>query len=223
MSAAPLVPTRFRLDDAEAIAASVVEELAPYCEALYVAGSVRRRAETVGDVQLVAVPTLRQQVVPLFDDLGLVGDAPPIDELDEHLADLHRAGKLWKRRRPNGATCWGRVLKQLVWPFGSAVADRIVVEIVTTTPTTFGCRLALRTGPAAFAKRLVTRALPGRDGVLALDLEFREGGLYRYADGGRHFVPTPDEWVLFAELGLPYVAPEYRTASTFRPDFRRRP
>lgn len=216
MTSTPSVPTRFALAEVEPIAASIVEHLAPFCTRLDVAGSIRRRAAVAGDVQLVAIPAQRQQVLPLFADAGVMPTAPPIDCLDEQLADMLDKRDIRKRRRSNGQTYWGPTEKSLLWRYGASSTDWIAVEIVTATAETYGVRLALRTGPAAFSKRLVTHRGGGRDGTLAHDLIFRDGGLYRYDPGAhRHFVPTPDEETLFRELGLPYVAPEHRFATTF--------
>lgn len=216
------VPTRYQLAEAEAIADEIVEHLAPVCERLAVAGSIRRRVPTIGDVEIVAVPAYRQQILSLFDD-GLVPELAPIDCLDELLNDLRSKIDVRKRRDKNGRTSWGPSDKRLLWRYGAASTDWIAVDVFGARLETWGAKLALRTGPWQFSKRLVTHAGGGRDGVLAGDLVFRDGGLYRYDPGARrHFVPTPDEETLFAELGLPYVAPEHRTADTFR-HLRRRP
>lgn len=209
------VPTRFALAEAEPIAASIVEHLAPYCERIVVAGSIRRQAETIGDVEIVAIPGQRQQVLPLFADAGVVPLVAPIDCLDEQLTDMLGHGEVAKRRSTHGRTFWGPSDKRLLWRYGAASSDWIAVDVFGATVETFGAKLVLRTGPWQLSKRLVTYR--GKGGLLAHDLQFREGGLYRYDPGARrHFVPTPDEETLFRELGLPYVAPEHRTPSTFR-------
>ncbi len=44
------------LADAERIVAAIVAGLAPVCTRIQVAGSVRRRKDVVGDIELVAIP-----------------------------------------------------------------------------------------------------------------------------------------------------------------------
>src|SRR5436190_14063617 len=58
--------TQRPLPDAERIAAAIVADLAPSCACIQVAGSVRRRKEVVGDIEIVAIP----RYVPA----GLFGD-----------------------------------------------------------------------------------------------------------------------------------------------------
>jgi hypothetical protein len=48
--------TKRPLPDAERIAAAIVADLAPSCARIQVAGSVRRRTEVVGDIEIVAIP-----------------------------------------------------------------------------------------------------------------------------------------------------------------------
>src|SRR5438105_60329 len=54
------------LAEAERIAAAIVADLAPSCARIQVAGSVRRRKELVGDIEIVAVP--RHAPAGLFGD-----------------------------------------------------------------------------------------------------------------------------------------------------------
>jgi DNA polymerase/3'-5' exonuclease PolX len=209
------VPTRYRLDEAERIAETIVVDLAAVCERICIAGSIRRRAQTVGDVELVVIPGYRQQVVPLFDDVAPL--AAPVNELDEALNAMLAAGSVKKRPARSGRTSWGPSDKRLLWCYGGAPHDWIAVDIFGARPETWGAKFVLRTGPWEFSRRLVTHRGNGRDGVLAHDLLFREGRLWRFDPQARRvFVPTPDEETLFRELGLPFVPPEHRTTTTFR-------
>ena len=211
------VPTRYTLAEADRIAASIVECLEPYCQRVCVAGSIRRRAETIGDVALVVIAAGRQQVVGLFEDLALTPSVPPVDCLDEALSSLLEHGQVQKRRDQKGRTFWGSSDKRILWRYGAASTDWIGLDVFGATDPTWGVKLALRTGPWQFAKRLVTYAGGGRDGVLPGQLEYKDGGLWRFDRGARRsFVPTPDEATFFRELGLPYLPPEYRFPSSFQ-------
>lgn len=217
MTAEPSVPSRFALAEAETIAASIVEHLAPYVEQIVVAGSIRREAATIGDVEIVVIPVQRQQAPPLFPDAGVVPLLPPIDCLDEHLAGMLEAGSVRKRRDKSGRTFWGPSDKRLLWRYGAGRTDWIGVDVFGASVETWGAKVALRTGPWELSKRLVTPRAGG--GLMPDDLQFTKGGLYRFDTQTnaryRMFVPTPDEETLFRELGLPYVAPEHRTPTTF--------
>jgi DNA polymerase/3'-5' exonuclease PolX len=212
--------TAIPLDSALPIAESIAEALAPFCQNLQVAGSVRRRVAQVHDVEIVAVPRLAKLQAALFDDV-LPSD-PPVSLLHEHLEDREHAGTVRRRRDRNGRTFWGPSDKRMLWRYGAASTDWIAVDLFGATPETLGAKLALRTGPAELSKRLVTPKAKG--GLLPNDLEFRSGGLYRYvgAPARRVFVPTPDEETLFRELGLPYTAPEHRFATSYAPPPGRR-
>ena len=56
--------TQRPLPDAERIAAAIVADLAPFCDRIQVAGSVRRRKEFVGDIELVAIPLSYGRMCP---------------------------------------------------------------------------------------------------------------------------------------------------------------
>lgn len=204
---------RIRLEIAEPIAVAIMRQLAPFCERIEIAGSIRRRVDYVHDVELVVIPRYRQQVVPLFEDLPVDSPEPPIDDLHDELERLRLGGAVRKRPDSHGRTFWGSSDKRLLWRYGSASADWIPVDVFGATGPTWGAKLVLRTGPWRLSKRLVTRADKG--GALPRDLEFRAGGLYRYIGVDRRFVPTPDEETVFAEMGLPYVAPAERSSTTF--------
>lgn len=218
------VPTRYGLLEAEAIALAIVERLAPFCERLAIAGSIRRRVAEVKDVELLAIPARRQQQPGLFEDLPVTVKAPPVDELDEALGEM--LGDLVVRKRPDrrGRTFWGPSDKRILWRYGVGHADWIPVDLFGASFETWGAKLALRTGPWELSKRLVTPRAQG--GLMPDDLQFTKGGLYRFDTQTnarfRTFVPTPDEATLFRELGLPYVAPERRFDSTFRAGSGRR-
>lgn len=55
-SAANTETQRWPLADAERIAASVASALAPWCENIQIAGSIRRKRPTVGDIDIVILP-----------------------------------------------------------------------------------------------------------------------------------------------------------------------
>jgi len=47
---------RMKLEEAQVIAEKTKALLAPYCERIEIAGSIRRKKPDVGDIELVAIP-----------------------------------------------------------------------------------------------------------------------------------------------------------------------
>ena len=62
-----------KLLEAEAVAREAAEQLRPFCSRLEIAGSIRRRKQVVGDVELVAIPKKLQD--GFFDDVVVVDPA----------------------------------------------------------------------------------------------------------------------------------------------------
>lgn len=205
---------RMPLDVARAAAARIVADLAPYCERIEVAGSIRRGAETVGDVELVAIPRTQAQVLDL---LGMPVGAP-VDLLDERLNDLLRAHEISKRGTAKRAGAWGPRQKSIAWQVSAAVPGFapmlfvVPVDLFVALPTTWGAVLAIRTGPHEWSKRMVTARAAG--GLRPNHLKFEDGGLWAYEGNQRRFVPTPEEEGLFRALGLTYVEPGDRHERT---------
>ena len=127
---------RYPLAQAEAVAKELVVLLAPACEREpVVAGSVRRRSPTAGDVELVAIPKPS-------------ADAFYLDELDRVVYGLLTDGRLTSR----GA--YGPKNKFLVH-----VASGIPVDIFTASVENFGRDLMIRTGPKDWNKKVMRRFL----------------------------------------------------------------
>lgn len=209
--------TRMPLATAQAVAAQIVAQLQSYCERAEVAGSIRRQASEVGDVEVVVIA--RVATPPGIVQTAMFGEpeaAPAgtsVNLLAGHLEALEATGAI--RRRPDKNGRRGG-LNRITW----LVDDVWVpVDLFRAMATTWGWQMVLRTGPAEFSHRLVTARAAG--GWRPNDMQFDKGCLWRYprdgrgAFGPRVFVPTPDEATLFAELGLPFVAPEARTSTTF--------
>jgi DNA polymerase/3'-5' exonuclease PolX len=186
---------RLSLAAATRLAEQLYTELVPVCARLEVAGSVRRGAPTVGDLELVAVPQLAAQ----YD---LFGEASGVqtDLLAERLTWMLAHGECAPRLTSSGQQRLGPRYQALVYE-GAAVDLFIVRE-----PAQWGVILAIRTGPAAFSHRLVT---PRREGGWLPDHLQVQGGALRSRTSGE-VLPTPEERDFFAALGRPYLAPEVR-------------
>lgn len=66
---------RVSLVEAERVAAAIVAEIPPNVALAVVAGSIRRQCETVGDVDIVCVPTVGEELalIRILASLGMVG------------------------------------------------------------------------------------------------------------------------------------------------------
>jgi DNA polymerase/3'-5' exonuclease PolX len=165
------------------IAERLIAQLAPACERIEVAGSIRRERDEVHDIELVAVPRVEVEV-------DLFGDSTARRSLlDPALVGLGRFDKNGER------------YKQIYLPDG-IYHDLFLV----LPPAQWGVILTIRTGPADFSHWLVTPKRQG--GAMPAHLRVHDGALWQ----GNEIVPTPEEKDFFAALGLPYVEPRERRA-----------
>ncbi len=184
--------TRRPLAEAGRIAGEIVADLTPWCERIAIAGSVRRGRETVGDIELVAIPR--------YEPAGLFGDL----RANALWAHLHAgdAYRFVKGDNPDGR------YYQLAMP---AHPD-LQIDLFLAQRDNWGLTLLVRTGSAEFSTAMLAhwkrRQGIGRDGAGSVD------GRLASRDG--RAVPTPEEDTVFALLGLPFVPPERRTAD-YRP------
>lgn len=203
---------RIPLDVAAPIAEQIRESLAPFCERVEIAGSVRRGLERaagvthVGDIELVAIPKVRHvqpsATVSMFDDeSGGEGEVTLVDMLAARLDELELREQIHKGLRANGRTSWGARNRFVAWPVSPLMT--VGVDIWWALPTTWGWQMVHRTGPSDWAHQLVTARASG--GLRPNDMKFEDGALWRYEGQKRRFVPTPDEESLFAALGMAFV------------------
>ena len=175
---------------ADGVAAEVVELLGPACTRIEVAGSVRRRRATVGDVEVVCISRMAPEQVDLFGEV--ITERNLLDQLCDR---LQAEGVLSKRVGEGGSTAWGYGARR-AWFNG------IALDIFGTTAPQFGVALLLRTGPAAWNKRLVLQYGHGGT-VLRFGMRFEGGWLWR----GNSRLPTLEERDVFRELQLAWVEP----------------
>ena len=181
---------------ARGIADELRDLLAPACERIEIAGSIRRRKPEVRDIEIVAIPRFEQVTTGLFEDVahqvdmlhaqiaGLIG----VDQLGSRRVEVHRRyGSVETQER------MGERYKALVY-------RDLPVDLFTATAETWGCIFALRTGPGDWNTKLVTDCQR----------------FFRRVDGARVLylgkpVPTPTEEEFFAALGQPWVDPWERS------------
>lgn len=180
--------------EALALAEEVCAILAPACERIEIAGSLRRRKVEIGDIELVAIP--RYEI-----ERDLFGE-----EVGRHSL-LDAELRVWP---PISSTLTknGPHYKQFMW-------GDMTVDLFLVTAETWGVQLAIRTGNADFSHWLVTAQHQG--GALPTGYYIIEGRLARYTGPDRLTqratpLPTPEEADLFAAIGLPWIPPAERTA-----------
>lgn len=203
---------RFPSSVAGPVAKQFAELIAPYCHQMVIAGSLRRRLPTVGDIEIVAVPKVdEEREVNMFGEMAALRYR---DRLDEHMIRLAADGTVSKRLDKNERPAWGLKHKRLTF-------EGIPVDLFTPDADRFGIILVIRTGPAEFSHRLVTPADQSvkvgkkpngheirRPGLLPLKFRVQDGWLCYRVSGER--ISTPTEESVFEALGLPYAEPWLR-------------
>ena len=181
---------RYPLSQAMDVAAELLTLLRPLTDRIAVAGSVRRRRSQVKDLELLAIPTPFQA----RDMFGRPTESrTPFDQLlDSLIAD----GKLLRKRpNKNGHYTYGDKNKLLLH-----VPTGLPVDVFSTEARYWGMAMVVRTGPADFNKRLMSR--------------FQEQGMRGHAYGGvssRHGEhDCPEEEEVFRLAGWPYTDPRER-------------
>jgi DNA polymerase/3'-5' exonuclease PolX len=205
------------LEFAREMADALVELLAPACERIAIAGSVRRKKKLRNDIEVVCEPKLSDRGRNLCD-----------------LAckDLLRTGQLEKRPDSRGRHCWGTGIKRAVFYQGQSYAPVDLFQVIE--PRQWGVIYALRTGPGDFNRILVTSRLFG--GACPPDRKVAGGRVWSLADCSAErlyqmartpaskfarlaergeidtqVIPTPTEESFFEALEFPCWPPEQRT------------
>lgn len=153
------------------------------CHRIEIAGSLRRKKERVGDIEIVAIPVLHA---------NLIGEPLETSAVDDLLArwpvTLHKNGPKYKAF-------------SFEWQHGWTFHVDLFLQ---PDPATWGYNFLVRTGPADFSHRMVT---PKRSGGLKPDgIEVREARIYRYGQ----LLDTPEEQDVFDVWGMTYIPPEKR-------------
>lgn len=121
--------TRIPLAQAEAIAARVVEQLAPHCLCIDVAGSIRRRRPTIGDIEVVCIPE-PYDTTPLFRS----GFALVVEQ-------------------------WPKVKGELPCRYTQRVLpEGIKLDLFMVDGRGYGLQLAIRTGSAQWSHKVLASA-----------------------------------------------------------------
>lgn len=124
-----------KLAQAKKIAAKYLMALAPYCERISVAGSIRRERPEVKDIEIVCVPKEVKTARDLFSDQSI--RHPKFLEVINSLKRIKGTaeGKYTQQRLPEG----------------------INLDLFMVTKETWGLQLAIRSGSAEFSHMVLAR------------------------------------------------------------------
>ncbi len=130
-----------KLDQATAIAERIKAQLAPHCDRIEIAGSIRRRKSDVGDIEIVAIPK------PYDVGLFASGIAPIVSAWPKVRGEL--PCKYTQRTLPDG----------------------IALDLFFATAENWGLIYAIRTGSADYSHRVLAsgwsvRGFKSVEGVL---------------------------------------------------------
>lgn len=181
---------------AKHFADELIVGLAPSCLRIEVAGSVRRKKPEVKDIELVCIPRPGAPR-PEF------GQKPFLSHLEHALHEMEQAEMLGSRIKD------GQKYKQIVINtkgLGFITTELFKLDLFIVRPETWGVQFAIRTGPAEFSHRLVTKQEWG--GLLPDHMKVEDGLLWDTET--RQVIPTLEEQDFFAAIGLEWFEPTER-------------
>jgi len=165
---------------AQLIAEELKALLAPECQRIEVAGSIRRRKLFPNDIELLCIPKYLDGV----------------DQLDEEIKKLMVEGLLGYRRNARGSIAYGPKNKLMLH-----VPSGIGVDIFSTTEDCWPVALVVRTGGEITNRRIATAAIRKGWHLQAYG--------HGFATPKGDVVCRSEEEV-FRAVGLPYLPPEWR-------------
>lgn len=194
--------TRIPLDQADELAAEVIELLTPVCARIAVAGSIRRRRPEIGDLEIVCVPNAAEQQATILDLFGAPLPGVELPDPVTILADRLRVeGVFGVRLDKNDRPAWGPKYKRATYR-GMGLD---LFSVLHGRTAQWGVILLIRTGSAEFSHRLVTPVEQG--GWMPRGMWVRDGALWR---NGQMVEMAESEAGVFAAINREWVDPERR-------------
>lgn len=141
---------KYPRDAALKVARLICLQLADHCSRLICAGSLRRRKQEVGDVEILYIPDFTTVPDGLFDSKTL-------NRADVILEKFLEEGILAKRKNERGSEMWGEKNK-----FAVHVASGIPVDFFSATEENWWNYLVCRTGGAENNRQIATACQANR-------------------------------------------------------------
>lgn len=185
-----------KIDIARRLAAEVTRKILPNCDRFEIAGSIRRNKFEVKDIEVLCIPKSFTTSSAMFGGKDVTtrsdGFVRTVNQLAKIKGDA-REGKYMQR---------AVLLDKDDYP---AIQERkIIIDIFTATPSSWGSQLLIRTGDSDFSRLFMGTILP-KYGYRA------EGG---FVWKGDDVVNLPEEREVFALVGIPYIEPHLRNAES---------
>lgn len=180
---------KWPLARAKSLAEKIVDALAPHCERIAIAGSIRREKPEVGDIEILYIP----RVVTVRTDLLTES---PVDMAEIELTAWLDSGRLSKRPNVRGSFTWGPKNKLALHRSGFAC------DFFATSAENWWNSLVVRTG--------------SKDTNLALTMGAQKLGrsLQAYGCGVKEsdgtVTPAVSEEHVFELCGVNYLPPTQR-------------
>lgn len=175
------------------IAESLIDRMRIYTQRIEIAGSIRREKDLVGDIELIAVPTVERD---------LFGKAFPETALDRYILMLNSRGSIQLIKN-------GEKYKQFT--LTTLSGDLYQVDLfLQPDPATWGVNFIIRTGSATFSRKMVTPLSGG--GYMPDPYRVRGARVVRRLSptGDVEILETPEETDVFDLWGLDYIEPRER-------------
>lgn len=178
------------LEVGQLVADAFIHHMTPHAERIEVAGSIRRRKEMVGDIEIVMIPKLSRAIDMFGEKTG-----PYMDSIDkgiqsyidcESVPGTHALVKL------NDGSKYIKLHEQLV--------DVQIDLFVIRKPAQWGPIISIRTGSAEFSKQLVIA-------LRKQNLRCEDG---RVLDENDNQIDCPEEINFFRAAGRKMIAPWLR-------------
>jgi DNA polymerase/3'-5' exonuclease PolX len=178
---------RIPIEAARAVADAAVHYLRPYCERIEIAGSIRRKKKTIGDIEIVAIPKV-QRAPNLFGEPS----GPEEMLIDQGIVDANRCEWPWLRPEVMGSR---------YWKLHDTRMQNFQIDLfLVRPPAQWGPILAIRTGSADFSRRLMVA-------LRARGYRCEDG---RVLDRKGEVIDCPEERDLFEAAGMRWIVPESR-------------
>lgn len=181
---------KWPLAEALIVAETLMRVLEHRAERVIIAGSIRRRKEMVGDIELLYIPRYENCQLDLLSE-------GQVNVTDECIDELIACGQLAKRRNVKSSEMWGKKNKLAVHlPTG------IPVDLFATDTDSWWNYLVCRTGPAEVNMKIAQAAREKGWQWSPCGTGFRHNSGHHYA-----MHPVASEREVFEFVGLPYCEP----------------